>query len=494
MAPNGKDRDKKKKKNTRHASVTSVPKVIAGTSTLSLPALGSQFPVHYAADTPSQSLDLCRLMIETGPNSNVFAGFHIHLPITDLMYNILIMHGLSENSQAVQDFRARMRGNPPSATMSQSEDIVIGMDNMSLEEKLKIWDSYYRNCLSAVEHYQKKSEEAGKKVVTLNEEVREEKIDKTTGTLRLVPLPKPEEVRSDESSTSDESLLGAVGGVSNEETTEDRHQKQPLPDNAPTISDETTQQPRTDDVSAACTHAPETTNVNLPTADSEKERKKTKKRNTIDIPRKKNFKKVQNFWEAISTDSVRVNLSSDSSDNLNEDSDHEQDEPDEQPPAEESITQVQDVQNTEAFPIQSLAIPSNQPVPFNPSPMDLPFLQPNFVIPSDIGPLSFFLNPGSSTVAQPTTSSSDTNTETTSMISTQPSTDPSQDDSISQAISESKDKFQDDADEQDDGPIIISPAALGGTEHQPRMRTSQRPIGHPRTYEIRDGYVNFNKL
>ena len=95
---------RKSKKKSHHQSIRSVPGVIPGTSTLSLPNLGSNFPHEFAPETPSYSLDLCHLLLEASPNSNTFYDFYIHQPIQELILNLLTVHGLTNNAQAVKDY------------------------------------------------------------------------------------------------------------------------------------------------------------------------------------------------------------------------------------------------------------------------------------------------------------------------------------------------------------------------------------------------------
>ena len=170
MAPKEKKRIKKK---SHHQSIRSVPGVIPGTSTLSLPNLGSNFPHDYPPDTPSYSLDLCKLLLESAPNSNVFYDFYIHQPIQELILNLLTVHGLTNNAQAVKDYLARIKGNQPSATVSGSVRSIIGDLNLTLEQKHNVMETIYRNYKAAIEYYATKAEEASRELKDLDKLLRD---------------------------------------------------------------------------------------------------------------------------------------------------------------------------------------------------------------------------------------------------------------------------------------------------------------------------------
>ena len=460
MAPKGKKRDSKK---SHHQSVQSVPGVIPGTSTLSLPNFGSNFPGDFDPNTPSYSLDLCRLLLETEPNSNTYYDFFIHYPIQELIINLLTVHGLSNNAQAVKDYRNRIRGNHPTPSLDRSTKNIISDLNLSLQQKQSVIESIYKNYMAATEYYEKKSKEAAEELKSLDVQLRES----------ILAECETFHVTEGEQDTT-----------TNEDTKKDN---------------QTTE---------------ETVEGETKVEDSAKKEIVEKSQKM----KKKKFKKLQSLWEIASAEGTALALSTETEE---DDTDDHEDEGAINQKDDNTNTGNNDVDDEEDESLLGAVggTPSTRPkkkksdiiVPFNPSQMHIPILRPNFIIPSDIG--SSELTADQNVEDKEKTAMTETITEvipeeriishtsqdpqpsvderssgqTQAEESSRSESDDNQGDGygglrLPTPISERREKYP--KDEETDEPIVMSPAALGGTTYRITSNVPQMPIGTPRSYEV----------
>ena len=411
MAPKEK---KKSKKKSHHQSIRSVPGVIPGTSTLSLPTLGSNFPHEYPADTPSYSLDLCKLLLETSPNTNTYYDFFIHQPIQELILNLLTVHGLSNNAQAVKDYRARVQGNQPSASMSGSVKNILGDLNLSLPQKQQIMETVYRNYKAAVEYYANKSEEASKELKVLDELLRQSILEETKSFHVITSKDTSSEDidDSDESKTKDdgqssakdgdidESKLGAVGGEPSASRRNTEYKRQGKGDRQSEKQDESKSDHDSDDnsmgVGACVASASKPENFQdkghggakpkVLRNKGKKDQDETDVKENIDLHpeinptmRRKNFRKLQNLWEKISTEGSDANIFY---------------EKENEPKEENQKTNILIADETEDdnTEMDEQPQPVDIVVPFHTSQLNIPLLRPNILITSDIGSTTLLMS------------------------------------------------------------------------------------------------------
>ena len=476
MAPKEK---RQKKKKSLHQSIQSVAQVFPGTSNLSLPTLSSTFPALYSPGTPSYSLDLCRLMLETGPTSEEFDGYYVRNLIRNLIKNLLKVHGLAKDSQAVKDYKARQQGLHPSPDMSDHTEEIVRTSDLTLEQQYSALETVYQNYVAGAQYLEKKATETSRMLKDLDTECRRVHSDES-GQLVLTPF-KPDEETSDESTEDD--VKQEQGPKQEAELSEE-------------IIETVTPVPNPDLVSTEMTME---SVRSVPDAETITPIKAMPESQPV---RRNKISKLVNFFEVISRDGVQnaVFAQSDEEENKpverpdNEDesllgavggvlpsnvaSERQEEEP------EEIICPVREDDNKKDKKKEIITIP------FNPSQMQIPILQPNLLITSDVGPASLVMTTGNPTIptTTPETQDSDQTTQTGRSSSAQEQTD--DDDEygglrLPKPIKDSDEKYPKDK-EEDDSPLIISPSALGGVSHQITSRSLELPIGSPRNYEILD--------
>ena len=161
-----------------------------GTSTLSLPGLHSSFPGNFAPQTPSYSMDLCRINFETAPNSNVFYHGFVNIPVRDVVSGIVQRHGFRADSQEVEDYRSRVAGNPPSATVRVPEE--EEPSDKSLEEQKEALIKEYKDSLITESYFRQRAVELGSKLNIVENKIREQRIAAGGGKLVIKLIPPSE--------------------------------------------------------------------------------------------------------------------------------------------------------------------------------------------------------------------------------------------------------------------------------------------------------------
>ena len=521
-------RKKRARKKSHHQSIHSVPGVIPGTSTLSLPNLGSNFPHDYPPETPSYSLDLCKLLLETNPNSNMFYDFFIHRPIQELILNLLSVHGLSNNAQAVKDYMARVKGNQPSATVSGSVKSIIGNLDLTLQQRHNVMETVYRNYKAAVEYYANKAEEASKELKELDKILREAFLQQSDTFHVIRSETESSDDTKDEGQTAndqadiDESSLGAVGGA----PATRKSYRMPSATQTPGQSEKSDDDKSDDDfddsslgvvVSAPDiatdeirnkpdqTKAKETNQTESKTT-KEEDQSDVKKEKIVPSVRRKKFRKLLSSWEIASSEGSKEALKCNSDEDPQEQLDEYNQEETITPVPEELKLQEQGYEtsigavggDTSEIEEEERS-KKNEPdiiVPFHTSQMNIPLLRPNLLITSDISSTSLLLTtqveqPDPSSSLQDTASQAQTNVctqgENTGSVSgtvesTEEETDPDAALRLPRPITERQEKYP--KDDKDDEPIVISPAALGGTSFRITSNIPQMPIGSPRNYQV----------
>ena len=504
MAPKEK---KKSKKKSHHQSIRSVPGVIPGTSTLSLPNLGSNFPHDFAPDTPSYSLDLCQLLLESAPNSKVYYDFFIHQPIKDLVLNLLTVHGLSNNAQAVKDYLARIKGQQPSATVSGSVRSIIGDLNLNLQQKQSVMETIYRNYKAAVEYYCNKAEETSKELKELDKQLRDSFLQQsqTFHVIKGDTESSPETDESDKKEESnepgsvrreeyvDESSLGAVGGAPPRK--EDKKLKHKTPKTKEEGSD------KSDDdfddstlgavggVTSTVTASDNSAKDTGKTQTEPDQREQDKERSL----RKKKFSNLRNLWEIRSsegsTDAEKKKSEEDFEKIVIENQSLEH----QDPTIEDSQTEtnlIENKQDTVDEDQEEADTQETEPdiiVPFHTSQMNIPILRPNVLITSDIGSTSILMTTQTEQRIEDTSTQTQTDDITRGATSEERTNTEEQEDAdvslrLPRPLTDRKEKYP--KDETGDEPIVMSPAALGGTSYRITSNIPQMPIGSPRNYQV----------
>ena len=130
-------------------------------------------------------------------------------------------------------------------------------------------------------------------------------------------------------------------------------------------------------------------------------------------------------------------------------------------------------------------------VPFHTSQMNIPLLRPNLLITSDISSTSLLLTTQVESSTQEISTQTQTDDSTQGAVSASVSetseTRDNQEDPdaalrLPRPLTDRKEKYPKDQTSED--PIVISPAALGGTSYRITSNIPQMPVGSPRNYQV----------
>ena len=469
MAP--KDKRKKKKKSL-HQSIQSVAQVFPGTSELSLPNLSSTFPALYSPGTPSYSLDLCRLMLETSPTSEVFDGYYVRNPIRNLIKNLMKVHGLSKDSQAVKDYKARQQGLHPSPDMSDHTEEIIRTSDLTLEQQFAALETVYQNYVAGAQYLEKKATETSRMLNDLDQERRRLHSD-ASGQLNLTPF-KPDEETSEESTDHDD----------NKEThpNADAQRIEDITETVtPVPNPDTTREKTSEEILIESTIETVTPVDDLETITPVDDKPK------VPVVRKKKMSKMINFWEFTTTNCVQnavFNISP--TDEKPEENIQAQESEDKSETLVGAVGGIPETEHSSGDANEKK--PKNITIPFNPSQMQIPILQPNLLLTSDVGPSGLVMTTGQPTISS-TIEESQASGQTISEDPASKTDDNTNEDDeymglrLPKPIKESDEKYPKDQQEED-SPMIMSPAALGGVSYELTSRSLEMPIGSPRNYEI----------
>ena len=141
-------------------------------------------------------------------------------------------------------------------------------------------------------------------------------------------------------------------------------------------------------------------------------------------------------------------------------------------------------------------------VPFHSSQMNIPLLRPNVLMTSDVGSTAILLSTelqqsdSAVTATETVSEAQEQDIDPTQQRSSDVDPNPSQtfdnqesaDDELRlpRPLTDRREKYP--KDEKNDDPIVISPAALGGTSYRITSNVPQMPIGYPRNYEVLERY------